>query len=99
MPMKPCRKCGRSKWIYQFDDKTQRVTATCGGCGKSVTFLTKKGRKLAAGWTPPPETRGVHAADYQPIRHGPRPGAKGRELAPPWIPLDEQDAWVAARYS
>lgn len=98
MAMKPCSKCKSPHWKFDFNDRTQEVKATCMRCQKVVNFLSKKGRRVAAGWVPPALTKGVHAPDYEPIQHGPAPGAKGKELAPPWIPLDEQDEWVRQNY-
>src|ERR1035438_593749 len=87
--MRSC-KCGDNNWEYSIDETTYRITATCKECDRKVSFLTKKGKRIAAGWTPPPLTKGTHAPDYKQIEHGPRPGATGDELWPPWVPFEER---------
>jgi hypothetical protein len=89
MAMSPC-KCGKNRWEYRLDETDYRIHATCKACKRVVSFLSKKGKKLASGWVPPPLTKGVHAHDYKAIEHGPGPDATGDELWPPWIPFSDR---------
>jgi len=98
MAMKPCSKCKCSTWKFEFNDKTQEVTAICIFCKHKVQFLSKKGRKMKAGWVPPAPTTGVHAKDYVGIQHGPPPDAHGDLLVPPWIDFPERQAWLNENY-
>lgn len=98
MAMKPCDKCKCPTWKFKFDDATLKVTATCGLCRNKVTFLSKKGQKMKSGWIPPPLTKGVHAPDYEPIRHGPEEGAHGDDLVPPWVDYPERQKWLDENY-
>ena len=97
MPMKGCRKCLERRWEFKLLDITT-VRATCESCGNEVEFLTKKGKRMKDGWIPPAPTIGVRAPDYVPIAHGPKPGATGDELVPPWIDYAERPQWLLDNY-
>lgn len=98
MAMNACAECKCNSWKFAFDDKTQKVTAICIFCRNTVTFLSKKGRRIAAGWIPPAPTKGVHAPDYEPIKHGAPDGAHGDLLVPPWSAHPERQVWLNEHY-